>query len=181
MQGIVDVEAEITKKKVQITATAKQADKLEKDCIKTQKDLDRANTDLEAKQQEQQVHICQQPPVSARSQYMYTSPQCACAIYAIATLHLHPFWSNLSCRNLHLLFKQRPLQMYCPDIAVCRTHGLGRTLALGPSAKRPGSCTQAGPSKPCHRRQHQMSKQAVHRKAVQRYTVMDVTTPAWRR
>jgi len=40
---------------VQISAAGKQAEKLSKDCAKTQKELDKANADLEAKQQEQQV------------------------------------------------------------------------------------------------------------------------------
>jgi len=55
LQAIADTEGEITKRKVQIAAAAKQTEKLSKDCVKTQKELDKANADLEGKQQEQQV------------------------------------------------------------------------------------------------------------------------------
>ena len=55
LQAIAETEGEITKRRVQITAAAKQAEKLSKDCIKTQNELDKANADLEGKQQEQQV------------------------------------------------------------------------------------------------------------------------------
>ena len=52
---IADTEGEITKRRVQITAAGKQAEKLSKDCVKTQKEMDKASADLEGKQQEQQV------------------------------------------------------------------------------------------------------------------------------
>lgn len=47
----------MTKRQVQISSAGKQADKLSKDCAKTQKELDKANADLEAKQQEQEVGL----------------------------------------------------------------------------------------------------------------------------
>ena len=43
LQAIAETEGEITKRRVQITAAAKQAEKLSKDCIKTQNELDKAN------------------------------------------------------------------------------------------------------------------------------------------
>ena len=55
LQAIADTEGEITKRRVQITAAGKQAEKLSKDCVKTQKEMDKASADLEGKQQEQQV------------------------------------------------------------------------------------------------------------------------------
>ena len=55
LQAISEAEGEVTKRKVQIAAASKQAEKLGKDCTKTQKELDKANADLEGKQQEQQV------------------------------------------------------------------------------------------------------------------------------
>ena len=60
LQAIAETEGEITKRRVQITAAGKQAEKLSKDCVKTQKELDKAKADLEGKQQEQQVRTDRQ-------------------------------------------------------------------------------------------------------------------------
>ena len=57
LQAISDAEGEVTKRKVQIAAAGKQADKLGKECSKTQKELDKGNADMEDKQKEQQVHL----------------------------------------------------------------------------------------------------------------------------
>ena len=55
LQAISDTEGEITKRQVQISTAAKQAEKLSKECSKTQKELDKATADLQAKQKEQEV------------------------------------------------------------------------------------------------------------------------------
>ena len=54
-QDISEAEGEVTKRQVQISSAAKQAEKLSKDCARTQKELDKATSDVEAKQREQEV------------------------------------------------------------------------------------------------------------------------------
>lgn len=63
LQDIAMSEAELTKRRVQVSAGGKQADKMTRDAAKTQSDLDKASADMQAKQQDFKVRAV----VSSRS------------------------------------------------------------------------------------------------------------------
>ncbi len=99
LQAIADTEGEITKRRVQITAAGKQAEKLGKDCIKTQKELDKANTDLEGKQQEQQV-------CTDRQQGLQKKDLADCEYHAI---NFARYYQGVCLLNEHAIFTRHVL------------------------------------------------------------------------
>ena len=88
LQDIATSEAELTRRRVQVSAGGKQADKMTRDAAKTQSDLDKASADMQAKQQDFKVgafglkqepwpHLCHSPH---QMQQNHTGlPACLCS------------------------------------------------------------------------------------------------------
>ena len=57
LQDIASSEAELTKRRVQVSAGGKQADKMTRDAAKAQSDLEKASADMQAKQEDFKVGL----------------------------------------------------------------------------------------------------------------------------
>ena len=86
LQDIASSEAELTKRRVQVSAGGKQADKMTRDAAKTHSDLDKASADMQAKQQDFKVGLLR---LSKSPGLALSQPACSAAgPYVSACLHM---------------------------------------------------------------------------------------------
>ena len=114
LQDIASSEAELTKRRVQVSAGGKQADKMTRDAAKTQTDLDKASADMQAKQRDFKVRAvvsCRSPClacVTHRGNLKVCLPT-----FAKGRLLSHRPAQQKGFRRAHWLLHEKPSPLPC--------------------------------------------------------------------